>query len=178
MKSTLSAPLSDLQLTTLPTDPLGLDPIPEDPRQRFLRFSLLAEAQVFLSLKAIVEVRQLNTLDILPIPEISNSLLGVCNWRGDLLWLADLNALISNRPLLQETTPHIKQPMVIVVQSNQKTMGLVVAQVDDIELIDPQDIQPQTDLGTSALGPYGVGYLHHHQGTVLDADVIIERLCH
>ena len=170
--NTLQSPLKE-QLAQ--SDPLGLDPIPEDTRQRFLRFKLLEEHRTLLSLQGIAEVRQLTTLDILPIPEVSNSMLGVCNWRGEILWLIDLNALVGNRPLWHQA-PLLEQAMVIVVQRAQKAIGLVVEQVDDIELVEPQSICPKTDLCAPTLAPYVTGYLANHQGVILDTVAIIEHM--
>ncbi|MFG6099534.1 chemotaxis protein CheW [Leptolyngbyaceae cyanobacterium CCMR0082] len=170
--NTLQSPLQE-QLAQI--DPLGLDPIPEDTRQRFLRFKLLEEHRTLLSLQAIAEVQQLKTLDILPIPEVSNSMLGVCNWRGEILWLIDLNALVGNRPLWHQA-PLLEQAMVIVVQRAPKTIGLVVEQVDDIELIEPQSICPKTDLCAPTLAPYVTGCLANHQGVILDTVAIIEHM--
>ena len=175
MASIMNTLQSPLQEKLVQIDPLGLDPIPEDTRQRFLRFKLLEEHRTLLSLQAIVEVRQLTTLDILPIPEVSSSMLGVCNWRGEILWLSDLNALVGSRPLWHQASL-LEQPMVIVVQRGQTTIGLVVEQVDDIELIEPQSICPKADLCTPTLAPYVMGYLADHQGVILDAAAIIEHV--
>lgn len=167
---------SPLQETSAQIDPLGLVPIPEDTRQRFLRFRILKEQRTFLSLNNIAEVRQLSLLDILPVPETSSSMLGVCNWRGEILWIADLNALVGSPPLWHQV-PLLEQAMVIVVKIAQKTVGLVVEQVDDIELIEPQVIDQQTDLFDSTLAPYVMGYLTNHQGMILDTAAIVENLC-
>ena len=155
-------------------DPLGLEPLPADTRQRFLRFKLAEEDRTLLPLQDITEVLQLATVEILPIPDISDSILGVCNWRGEILWLTDLNALVGNSPLWHQV-PLLDQPVVIVVQSTKKTIGLVVQQVDDVELIEPKSIHQQTDLYSSALAPYVTGYLADHKGTVLNAIAIIEQ---
>lgn len=159
---------------TTQIDPLGLEPIPDDTRQRFLRFKLAEENRTLLPLQDITEVLQLATVEILPIPDISESMLGVCNWRGEILWLADLNALVGNSPLWQQV-PLLDRPVVIVVQSTQKTIGLVVQQVDDVELIEPESIHQQTDLYSPALAPYVTGYLSEHEGTVLNAIAIVEQ---
>ena len=160
--------------TAIQIDPLGLEPIPDDTRQRFLRFKLAEENRTLLPLQDITEVLQLETVDILPIPDISNSILGVCNWRGEILWLADLNALVGNSPLWHQV-PFLEQPAVIVVKSTKKMIGLVVQQVDDVELIEPQSIHQQTNLYSPALAPYVTGYLSDHQGTVLNTIAIVEQ---
>ncbi|MBT9317900.1 chemotaxis protein CheW [Leptothoe spongobia] len=176
MTSTSNIQYSPQELLSLQADPLGLSPMPEDTRQRFLRFKLFGGNGVLLPLQDITEVKQLATTDILPVPEFPSSILGVCNWRGEILWLVDLNALLDDRPLWTQV-PLLDQPMVIVVQSAQQSMGLVVEQVDDIELIAPESIHVQTDdLCSPTLAPYVTGYLPDHQGIVLDPVAMVGAL--
>lgn len=175
MVPTINVLQSPLDKTAVHSDPLGLEPIPEDRRQRFLRFRLSGENRTLLPLQNIAEVRYLETAEILPVPEISSSVLGVCNWRGEILWLADLNALIGDSPLWLQN-PLLEQPVAIVVQSAQKSVGLVVEQVDDIELLDPTSIRQQTDIYSPTLASFIVGYLPDHKGTVLDSIAIVECL--
>lgn len=156
-------------------DPLGLSPIPEDTRQRFLRFKLLGENESLLPLHDIAEVKTLATNDILPVPDLKNSVLGVCNWRGEILWLVDLNALVGARPLWSQV-PLLEEPIAIIVQLAQQSVGLVVEQVSDIELITPETIHLETDLCSPTLAPYVAGYLPDHQGMILDTAAIVGHL--
>ena len=162
-----------LEGTATQKDPLGLEPIPEDTRQRFLRFRLSGENGAFLPVQDILAVRPLKTTDILPIPEISSSILGVCSWHSEILWLIDLNVLVGDLPLWEQA-PVLEEPIAIVVQSPQQSVGLVVEKVDDVELLDPASLHQPTDLCPSELTPFVVGYLPDHQGTVLDAIAIVE----
>ena len=102
--------------TPLSQDPLGLEPISEDTRRRFLRFKLSGTDGALLPLQDIAEVMQLDALAILPVPDMPRWLLGVCNWRGEILWLTDLNAMVGNSPLWHQV-PLLDQPVDIVVQS-------------------------------------------------------------
>lgn len=166
-----------MDISSLPVaqiDPLGLEPVPENTYQRFLGFSLSGQNKALLPLKDIAEVRPLEIAEILPIPEVSRCMLGVCNWRGEILWLVDLNVLVGDNPLWQQA-PLLEQPVAIVVQSAQQSVGLVVPQVEDVELVDPASIHPQTDLCSTALAPLVTGYLPDHRGIVLDAVAIVER---
>ncbi|MBX2866264.1 MAG: chemotaxis protein CheW [Leptolyngbyaceae cyanobacterium MAG.088] len=156
-------------------DPLGLSPIPEDTRQRFLRFKLLGANQSLFPLRDIAEVKQLSITDILPIPDVNSSVLGVCNWRGDILWLIDLNALLGDRPLWTQV-PQLEQPTAIIVQSAQRPIGFLIEHVDDVELIAPESLLDSIELSSSTLAPYVTGYLPDHGGMVLDAIAIIKNL--
>ena len=160
--------------TSLELDPLGLAPLPEDTRQRFLRFKLSDENQTLLPLEVVVEVLQLEPVEILPMPEVPAYLLGVCSWLGEILWLVDVNVLVGHAPLWQQT-PMLNQPVVIVVESGDRKIGLVVEQVDDVEMIAPETLHLPTELYSTALAPFVMGYVPNHGGTVLDVDVIVER---
>ena len=165
---------SAFQETSPLVDPLGLKPIPEDTRQRFLRFKLSGENGSLLPLETIAEVLQLESIEILPVPEVPAHLLGVCNWRGEILWLTDLNVLVGSAPLWNQK-PFLEQPMVIVVESGNRKIGLMVEHVEDVEKIAPETLHLPTELDSTTLAPFVMGYLPNHSGTVLDVDVIVER---
>ena len=156
-------------------DPLGLTPIPEDNRQRFLRFRLCGENSLLLALQEITEVLPLEPVSILPVPEVAGYMLGVFSWRGGMLWLVDLNVLFGEQPLWQQL-PSLSQAMVIVIQAGTRSVGLVVERAQDVELIDPETIHRRSDLSSPAVAPLLVGYLSDHGGAVLDAGAIIERV--
>lgn len=164
---------SPLQAAAL-SDPLGLEPIPEDTSQRFLRFKLSGEYGTLLPLETVAEILQLAPVEILPVPEVPNHLLGVYNWRGTILWLTDLNALVGSSPLWQQT-PFLEQSFVIVVESGERMVGLVVEHIDEVEMVAPETIHLPTDLYSTPIAPFVMGYLPNHGGNVLDVDVIVER---
>lgn len=155
-------------------DPLGLEALPEDTRQRFLRLRLSGENATLLPLEHVAEILQLEPTEILPVPEVPNYLLGVCHWRGEILWLADLNLLVGSPPLWQQA-PFLDKPIVIVVESGDRKVGLVVEQVDDVEMVAPETLHLPTEFDSTALAPFVMGYLPNHGGTGLDVDVIVER---
>ena len=165
---------SALQAVSTLSDPLGLEPIPENTRQRFLRFKLSGESDALLPLETIAEVLQLEPIEILPVPEVQAHLLGVCHWRGEILWLTDINLLVGASPLWNQM-PFLEQSMVMVVESGNRKVGLVVEQVEDVEKISPETLHLPTELDSTTLAPFVMGYLPNHSGTVLDVDVIVER---
>ena len=119
-----------------------------------------------------MEVIQLAFEEILPVPDMPGCVLGVCSWQGETLWLIDLNDMVGDRPLLQQPAA-IANPMIIVVQAQGKSLGLVVKSVSDIDLINPSQIQLEKGLCPSSLEPYVTGYCPHQAGTVLSASKII-----
>ncbi|MEO0868163.1 MAG: CheW domain-containing protein [Cyanobacteria bacterium J06642_11] len=116
-------------------DPLGLEPIPEDTRERFLRFRTCGGEVTLLPLQDVAAVLQLTTTELLPIPDVSSWLLGVCNWRGEMLWLVDVNSLLGNMPLWRQM-PMLENTMIIVVQSGDRSVGHVAQQT--IHIHQPQ----------------------------------------
>lgn len=131
-----------LTATALP-DLLNPEPLPADPRQRLLRFSLNPQDSVLLPLKQISEILQITLTDILPVPEQPATVLGICNWRGEMLWLVDFCQFAGYTPVQQtvQQTP-IASILVMVVPIHHQAIGIAVSAIDDIELHDLQQLQP------------------------------------
>lgn len=145
-----------------------------EPRQRLLRFPLGQEDSALLPLEQIAEVLRINATEILPIPEMLNGVLGICNWRGEMIWLVDLNHLVGySSPLVPDQ--EFISFMVIVVQMDDQAIGLAVQQVDDIELHDLHQLQPAIPgIFSPSLLPFVRGVLPEVKGAVLDAAAIIQ----
>ena len=153
-------------------DPLGLTPLPIDSRQRYLRFILSQKREVLIPLFNILEVMQLAFEDILPVPNMPSCVLGVCGWQSEALWLVDLNSMVGDRPLLQQPTNAVALT-IIVVQTQEKSLGLVVEGVSDINLFDPAHIRMEKGLCPPSLEPYVLGYCPDRADIVLDVSKII-----
>lgn len=156
-------------LTAIDLDPLGLEALlPERNLSKLLRFSLTSQNTALLPLEQVAEVIKVNSVDILPIPEMPNCILGICNWRGEMLWLINLNHLISY------AAPRIATPMAIVVQVNQQAVGLVVERVNDVESHDLEQLQKAvTGLFPRSFLPFVLGVLPS-DNLVLDVTAIIQ----
>lgn len=157
-------------LLTTTIDPLGLDPLPPETNlSKLLRFPLGLEENALLPLEEIAEVIKINMAEILPIPEMPSCVLGICNWRGEMLWLVDLNHLIGYPPITATLSP-----VAMVVQVNQQAVGLVVSRVDDIELHDLEQLQKAvTGLFPPSVLPFVLGALPR-DNTVLDINAIAQ----
>ncbi len=159
-------------LDWLAFDLLSEAPMPPETQQRLLRFPLGLEDSALLPLEQITEIFRVNVADILPVPEMPDQILGICNWRGEMLWLIDLNHLVGCPPLFGQE-PVLIPPMVMVVQVKGRSLGLVVRQVNDIELHDLQQLQPPSvGLFPPKLLPFVLGALRGGNGTVLDVTAI------
>jgi positive phototaxis protein PixI len=162
----------DSLLTATSLDLLTLDdPLPTETCQRLLRFPLGREDSALLPLAQIAEIFRVNVEDILPVPEMPSCVLGIFNWRGEMLWLIDLDHLLGYPPLSLMTAT----PMAVVVQSNSQPLGLVVSQVNDIELHDLQKLtNAAIGLFPPKLLPFVLGALPEGSGTVLDVTAITQ----
>ncbi|GAA6620968.1 chemotaxis protein CheW [Scytonema sp. NUACC26] len=156
-------------LTAINLDPLGLNPLPPEKNlSKFLRFPLDSQNSALISLEEVAEVIKVNIVDILPIPEMPNCILGICNWRGEMLWLIDISHIINY------AAPVIATPIAIVVQVNQQAVGLVVERVNDVEVHDLEQLQKVvTGLFPRSLLPFVLGVLPG-DNLVLDVTAIIQ----
>ncbi|MBD0344676.1 MAG: chemotaxis protein CheW [Coleofasciculus sp. Co-bin14] len=158
--------------TATSLDPLTLEPLPPETRQRLLRFPLSPRESALLPLDQITEILRLNVADILPVPEMPSCVLGICNWRGEMLWLIDLNHLVGCPPVLNQGQVSAS-PVAMVVQVNDHSIGLVVSQVNDIELHELEHLQPAAPgLFPPKLLPFVLGALPGVKGSVLDITAI------
>ena len=108
--------------------------------QKFLRFQLAGEDLCLLPTEGVLQVLQIEMEDILPVPQMPGCVMGVYNWRGDLLWLVDFQHLVGLQPLLSEAL-NLTNCTTVVVRLNNKLMGLVVDRVEDIEERDLGEMQ-------------------------------------
>jgi len=162
-----------VNLTATSLDLLTLDePLPSETCQsRLLRFPLGSQDGL-LPLEQIAEILRLDVTDILPVPEMPSCVLGIVNWRGQMLWLVDLHNLVGGTPLSLRIG---KFPIAIVVKVNNQYIGLIVENINDIESHDLQQLAPATTgLFPPKLLPFVLGYLPGDVGTVLDITAIAQ----
>lgn len=160
--------------TGIDLDPLNLEPPPPETRQRLLRFPLDRQDSALLPLEQITEVLRVNVAEILPVPEMPICVLGICNWRGEMLWIVDLN-LFLGCPSLRQQEQVLVTPAVMVVQVNDQAVGLMVSQVNDIELHELEQLQlAAPGLFPPKLLPFVLGALPGGKGTVLDIKAIAQ----
>jgi positive phototaxis protein PixI len=123
--------------------------------EKFLRFQLGAEAIALLPLNVIKQVMQVSVAEILPVPQMPGCVLGIYHWRGEMLWLVDIGQLLGFPPLGSS-----ENVMAIAIQIQDKILGLVVKQINDIERHHLDDINlPTIGLFAPELMPYLQGYL-------------------
>lgn len=154
---------------------------------QFLRFKLYPDMQVMLPLQEITEVLKIQFGQIVPIPQMPAWVMGVYNWRGDILWMLDLGHLIGLNSWYQQEVNHSNQTAIVLSpeQAKNKTnttihLGLVIAGVEDIEICDTATIQsPPSSAVTTQLAPFLRGYWLQPDGEmilVLDGRAIVAAM--
>jgi chemotaxis signal transduction protein len=125
-----------------------------------------------LPLENIREVVKISPQKILAVPHSPDWLLGIYDWRGELIWLADLNRLLGFPKTY--LTPG---GMMISLQVQQQTLGLFIPEVEEIEQHTPDKLQePMTGLLPTHLLPYVKGYISAINSIVLDPSRLIQRV--
>ena len=122
--------------------------------ESFLRFYLLSDLSILLSVYQLAEILTLSLGQIVPMFEMPPWVMGVYNWRGEVLWIIDLNHFLGLTPWYQQPDYNSKHTVVVLksyLQTNSSTatkeavLGLVVNRVEDMVFCDPESIQPPSD---------------------------------
>lgn len=166
-------PSLDSILTTTNLTQSIFDVPVEDNRQRLLSFPIRTYGNSLIPLEQITEILRVNLDEILSVPETPSSVLGAYNWRGDMLWLIDLEHLIGGASIFDQI-PLSKQPIAIVLQVDSYYFGLVVKSVNEIELHHLNQLLPAR-LGSfpAQLLPFVTGYLPNGS-TVLNPKAVAQ----
>ena len=145
-----------------------------DEGQKFLRFQLCPDNAALLAVDEVTAVLTIEANDVLPVPHMPACVLGIYNWRGEVLWLTDLASQIG-LVCSGETNQQLTSFTAIVIQIEGRFLGLAVPEVYDIEQHDPQHFHPPSpDLFSPYLSPFMKGYLTSDRSTVLDVAAILQ----
>lgn len=160
-----------------------IQPIPEakepEAATRFLRFSFSPSETALIDLSSIRQVMKVQPQSLLNVPDLPAFVVGVCNFHGEMLWMVDLGLQLGFQGTEIERHSHLtssfhRSVMAIVIQSQGKSLGLMVPQVIDIERHDLSQLQPPTaDLFPVTLLPFIQGYLVRSSSPVLDANRLV-----
>lgn len=143
-----------------------------EPPEQYLRFTLKPEVQVMLPLNQISEILALTLAQIVPIPGMSPWIIGVYNWRGEILWIVDLGDLVGLMPWSQYASTTVNYRVIILRSVDTKGenifLGLVVPQVEDIELCAPSEIySPPSSAVIPGMSRFLRGYWLKAEGTIV-----------
>lgn len=130
--STLGTEIDDRELPVIP------------PEHQFIQLSIQTGAPLLLSVLSLIEILTIETSQVVPMFQLPPWVMGVYNWRGSMLWIADLNHLMGLPPWYQQSGYGSKHTVVVLRESAQQTaasenrvLGLVINQVHDMVVCDP-----------------------------------------
>jgi positive phototaxis protein PixI len=162
---------------------------PSSQSQEFLRLHLVPDTTALLPVKQLTEVLTVSIGQIVPIPHMPAWVMGVYNWRGEILWMVDLGHLCGLTPWYEQDT-NISTYSAVVLQAvgtqttsvwaRSQMLGLVVNQIEDMEWCDPALIQPLPHSTlTPKLAPFLYGYWWKSNDdmlAILDGEAILAAM--
>ncbi|NEO28899.1 MAG: chemotaxis protein CheW [Symploca sp. SIO3C6] len=120
---------------------MQINPDPPQPIQQYLSFHLTLEHQAMLPTRQLSEVFNLDSTQIVPITDMLAAVMGICNHRGEALWLVDLAYLLGLTPLFTQNWRNLNPIKIIVIRECNKLLGLAVYQVDQLSLYNLRSFQ-------------------------------------
>lgn len=127
-------------------------------QQKFLSFNLGIKDTAVIALQHITEVMQVSLMDICGVPQMPSCVVGVYNWRGEMLWLVNLEEMLGY-PATPQTANFLAKMMAIVLEDDGKYLGILVRQMMDIEFLDNNQMKaPSAELFSSSISPFLQGY--------------------
>jgi positive phototaxis protein PixI len=146
-------------------------------KQKFLSFALGAKDTAVISLEQITEVVQIPLTEICGVPQMPNCVVGIYNWRGEMLWLVDLEEMLGYPPLLQGSN-FLSKMMALVLENEGKYLGILIRQLIDIDWLDTQQMkQPGGEVFYPEMTPFLRGYFINNSEQMmfnLDASAMVQ----
>ncbi|MEL6928852.1 MAG: chemotaxis protein CheW [Cyanobacteria bacterium J06600_6] len=142
---------------------------------QYLRFRLDPDVRAILPIDQITEILKLQLIEVMPIPQMPTWVMGVYNWRGNILWMVDLGQLIGLDSWYQHHHHRSEHTAIVLSPYRQHKkserqihLGLMVAGVEDLENCQPEAIQAQTDSQSdSQLNRFLQGYWLQPSGAMI-----------
>lgn len=159
MSNSLSIPNPLLQLTNSASS---------SEREPFLRFYLEPDTTALLPLPQLAEVFNIPIGQIIPIAHMPAWIRGVYNWRGEILWIADLGHLVGLTPSYQQRSSTLSYTTIVLHSlpnnatsstAKNQLLGVIVNRLEDIEWCDLEQIEsPPSSTVHPGLLPFLRGY--------------------
>ena len=116
-------------------------PTPESStQQQFISFLLNQGIWGMIPTTQLTETINLELGTIVQIPDLPPAVIGVCSWRGEVLWLVDLSYALG-LPHLLSTDYQSAKCNVLKVTVNQQSFGILVAEVRQLVKCDRHKIK-------------------------------------
>ncbi len=110
-----------------------------------------------LEAEIVTEVITVSVSEILSVPQMPYCVLGIYSWRSEMLWIVDLENLLGYPPSFDPTNETV---LVMVVQIEGQSLGLVIPQIDNIIEQDLDQFKaPSSEIFSEDVLPFLNGYL-------------------
>ena len=130
--------------------------------------SILQGDIALLDAEIVTEVITISSEDILPVPQMFYCVLGIYAWRSEMLWIVDLENLLGYPPPISADDTE-KEVLVMVVQVQGQSIGLVVSGIDNLIEYDLSKFKSSSsEIFSEDVLPFLHGYF-----TNLDNDIIM-----
>jgi purine-binding chemotaxis protein CheW len=117
----------------------------------YLRFFVESGDEFALPAMGIREVLSLVPNQITPVPNVSPLLMGVLNFRGQVIWASDVGQFLGSVKLLNTERAEIS---IIVIESQDLMVGLAVAQVRGMEWLSLDTLVPPSSSVIDSVSPF------------------------
>ncbi len=104
-----------------------------------LRFDVASGNEFALTASGVREVMSVYLDRITPIPNASPFFLGTYNWRGQVIWVADLGQFLGDRVMVNTDQNEVS---LLIVEEQELIMGFAVHTVANTEWLDINQIVP------------------------------------
>jgi purine-binding chemotaxis protein CheW len=117
----------------------------------YLRFFAESGDEFALPAMGIREVLSLAPNQITPVPNVSPLLMGVVNFRGQVIWVSDVGQFLGSTRLLSAERTEIS---IIVIESQDLMVGLAVEQVRGMEWLSLDTLVPPSSSTIDSVSPF------------------------
>ncbi len=161
--------------------------------QQFLKFYLQLDFAILIAIECVTELINIPIFSgserenrVIPMPHLPSAVMGVYNWRGEMLWIVNLAKLFGLDPLPSSLQARIVRPTIVIGNAattslgDVKTIGLVVDSIAEIEWYKPH-LDPNLAISNpldSTLLPWIKSYWRSATGEILaelDGQILIDR---
>jgi positive phototaxis protein PixI len=147
-------------------------------QHRFLEFTIGDNLNALIPLVNLQATIKISLSEILPVPQMHESLLGIINYGGKATWVVDLAHLMGGSYYLNK--PDISTGMCMLFQVKNETVALSIDRVGTIEAYNPQQCLPIGEtMFTERMRLFLSGYFvdaQQQSRVVVDLDRIVESI--
>ncbi|MEE3716098.1 chemotaxis protein CheW [Tumidithrix elongata RA019] len=148
--------------------------------EQFLTFSVSPTQKVMLATRQLVEILNLSLGQITAIADVAPTVMGVCNWRGEVLWVVDLAYLMGFEPIYRSGYTQTNCSVILVRQNASQresqgiAIGLAVTQVGQMLWCESEQILPApATIANSGMGKFLRGYWLNETGWLEGSETLL-----